>query len=145
MKNYIGFVNDHSGSMASIAKAAMEDYNTNISAVANAASREMLDTVVSVVGVGIGPDVKHHRDGFGVKRQVTISNPNVLKPINTWPVTGGTPLYDGIGDMIDLLSNLPDANSNDVSFLIMVTTDGQEMHSVTYDEDKIKTLIKSKQ
>ena len=56
-KNYIKFVNDHSGSMVSIAKAAMKDYNANIDAVKSAATREMLDTVVSVVGVGIGDDL----------------------------------------------------------------------------------------
>lgn len=33
MKNYIGFINDHSGSMASLATAAMADYNANIAAV----------------------------------------------------------------------------------------------------------------
>jgi hypothetical protein len=123
LKNYIGFVNDHSGSMAGIANAAIADYNANITATKNAASREMLDTVVSVVGVGIG------NNGYGVKRQVVISNPHVLRPVDSWSVDGGTPLWDGIGDMINLLKNLPDANDQNVSFLVLVTTDGDELHS----------------
>jgi len=136
MKNYIGFVNDHSGSMSSLAVAAKNDYNTNITAIKNAADREMLDTVVSVVAVGI-------KDGKGneVKRQVQVSNPHVLKPIDSWPCPGGTPLYDGIGSMIELLQGLPDADNDDVSFLIMITTDGEEMHSKKYNDRNLRTLI----
>lgn len=135
MKNYIGFVNDHSGSMASIAQAAMRDYNTNIAAVRDAATTEMLDTVVSVVGVGIGGTA------HSVTRQVQISNPHVLKPITSWPCPGGTPLYDGIGSMMELLEGLPDAKNPDVSFLVMITTDGEEMHSHKYRTKDIQNAF----
>lgn len=138
MKNYIGFVNDHSGSMQALRYAAMKDYNANIIAVKDAASREMLDTVVSVVGVGFP-------DNYTVTRQVQISNPHVLKPIDKWPTEGGTPLYDGIGSMIELLSSLPDANDPQVSMLVMITTDGQEMHSSKYNRQAIKASIENKQ
>lgn len=135
MKNYIGFVNDHSGSMDSIRNAAMRDYNTNITAIKNAATREMLDTVVSVVGIGLG--------STGVQRQVQISNPHVLKPVTTWPCPGGTPLYDGIADMIELLSGLPDAKDPNVSFLVLVTTDGDEQHSVKHNQLTLKAMIEN--
>jgi hypothetical protein len=137
-KNYIGFVNDHSGSMATLHTAAMNDYNSIITATKNAASAEMLDTVVSVVGIG-------YPSGFGVARQVVISNPHVLKPIENWSTDGGTPLYDGIGDIIDLYSNLPDSKDTNVSFLIMVTTDGEEAHSKKHTFQSITALIKEKQ
>lgn len=136
MKNYIGFVNDHSGSMNKHARAAIADYNTNIGAVKDAATREMLDTVVSVVGVGVG------NGGYGTERQVVVSNPHVLKPITKWSTDGGTPLYDGIADMINLFKSLPDANKEDVSFLIMVTTDGEEQHSRLHNEISLAMLIK---
>jgi hypothetical protein len=140
-KNYIGFVNDHSGSMDSIKYAAMQDYNANITAIKDAATREMLDTVVSVVGIGLP-------SGYGgnhseVKRQVVISNPHVLKPVTSWPCPGGTPLYDGIGEMIELLRSLPDANDPNVSFLIMITTDGEEAHSRKYNSTTLKNLIET--
>lgn len=135
-KNYIGFVNDHSGSMQGIRRAAAADYNANIDAVKTAASREMLDTVVSVVGVGFPR-------GADVTRQVQISNPHVLKPITDWPTDGGTPLYDGIASMINLLKGLPDADNPNVSFLVMVTTDGEESHSRQYDSYSLKKLIES--
>lgn len=137
-KNYIGFVNDHSGSMKGIALAAMKDYNINIAAVKTAATREELDTVVSVVGVG-------YPDGRQVTRQVIVSNPHVLKPITSWDTEGGTPLYDGIGDMVEMLSSLPDAQDSHVSFLVMITTDGEEAHSVKYSKYSIAKLIKKMQ
>lgn len=134
MKNYIGFVNDHSGSMTGLTKAAMTDYNANIAAIKDAATQEMLDTVVSVVGVGFP-------NGHQVTRQVQISNPHVLKPVTNWAVQGGTPLYDGIASMIELLKNLPDANHPDVSFLVMITTDGEECSSRQYNKITLAKLI----
>lgn len=142
MKNYIGFVNDHSGSMSGLAQAAMKDYNTNIDAVVNAANSERLDTVVSVIGFGISPTGGY--PGFGqrqIQRQVVISNPHVLHPKTEWPTPGGTPLYDAVADMIDLFESLPDANSPDVSFLIMVTTDGQEQHSKKWNKYDLSRRI----
>lgn len=134
MKNYIGFVNDHSGSMASLKKAAIKDYNAMISAVKDAANREMLDTVVSTVGIGLG--------GFkNIDRQVVISNPHVLKPVTSWITNSNTPLYDGIGDIIELFLSLPDYNSPDVSFLVSITTDGEEYGSKKYTASSIKNLI----
>ena len=135
-KNYINLVNDHSGSMNSICLAALKDYNTNIGAIKDAATREMLDTVVSVIGIGLGS---------GVERQVVISNPHVLKEAANWPCPGGTPLYDGIGNAIELMDGLPDINDEHVSVLVMVTTDGQEMHSHKYTADSLARLIKARQ
>lgn len=139
MKNYINFVNDHSGSMAhgGKAEAAKKDYNATIAAVKEAATSEMLDTVVSVVGIGL-QDLKR---GGDVLRQVVISNPHVLKPIERWPTPGGTPLFDGIGDIINLCESLPDAKEPDVSFLVQITTDGEEQHSQKENKATIASKI----
>lgn len=142
MKNYFGFVNDHSGSMqGGRARQAIQDYNTNIGAVKDAASREMLDTVVNVIGVGLGQGYRSGHQGYGVKRQVVVSNPHVLKPLTDWPTPGGTPLWDGVGDMIELLESLPDANDPNVSFVIMTTTDGEEGHSEKYTAATLSAKI----
>lgn len=144
MKNHIGFVNDHSGSMSSISIAAMRDYNSQIEAVRNAANIEQMDTVVSSVGVGIGPD-SSGRQGFGTERQFIISNPHVLRPVTSWPTDGGTPLWDGIGNMIELFESLPDYHRPEVSFLVSVTTDGQEMHSRKWNEAILREKIRQLQ
>ena len=134
-KTYFGWVNDHSGSMEKLAAAALKDFNANIEAVKAATSAKELDAVVSVVGIGLG------NNGFGVARQMVNSNPHVLKPATDWPTPGGTPLYDGIGDMIDLLSSLPDVNEDHVSMLVTITTDGEEMHSQKVSHNDLRNRI----
>ena len=114
-KNYISFVNDHSGSMYTLSTAAMKDYNANIKAVKDAATREMLDTVVSVAEVGGNSDVL----------PVVVSNPHVLHQKTSWRASGGTPLWGTTAKLLDMLKNLPDAHKDDVSFLVMITTDGE--------------------
>lgn len=135
-KNYIVLINDHSGSMHTIAMAALKDYNTNIGAIKDAATREMLDTVVSVIGIGLGN---------GVERQIVISNPHVLKAADRWPTPGGTPLYDAMGNAIELLDGLPDIEDEHVSVLVMTTTDGDERHSHKYHSESLAELIKERQ
>lgn len=134
MKNYIGFVNDHSGSMSGLVKAAVKDYNILINSVKNAASKEMLDTVVSTIGIGLPPHSQ-------VERQVMISNPHVLKPVTDWEAYGNTPLYDGIGSMIELFQSLPDYDNPNVSFLVFITTDGAENFSKKYSHRSLGELI----
>jgi hypothetical protein len=141
MKNYVFFVNDHSGSMSSKAHSAMADYNAHIKAVRESATAEMQDTVVSVFGVGMAHGAVSGRQGHGVKRQITISNPHVLQPITYWPVMGGSPLFDGIGMAIEFAQSLPDINDPNVSVLIMTTTDGEEEHSEVFQTEKLRTLI----
>lgn len=119
MKNYISFVNDHSGSMLGLAQAACKDFNANIAAIKDAASAEMLDTVVSVSEVG-----------YNMGLSVTVSNPHVLKPLTEWKASGGTPLWDGINALLKMLLALPDINKPQVSMLVMITTDGEATRSM---------------
>ena len=137
MKNYIGFVNDHSGSMAHLAKAAMKDYNTMIQSVRDAASREMLDTIVSTIGIGLFLNP--------VQRQVVNSNPHVLREVKNWPADNMTPLYDGIYDMIELFESLPDAHEKNVSFLVSVTTDGGENGSRNITQWQLRAKLEQLQ
>lgn len=134
-KTYFGWINDHSNSMEKLAKAALKDFNANIAAVVNATSEKKLDAIVSVIGIGLGDN------GYGTQRQIVNSNPHVLKPMADWETPGGTPLYDAIGDMINLMQSLPDAKEEHVSFLITITTDGDERHSRIWTKAKVKEAI----
>jgi hypothetical protein len=126
LKNYIGISRDHSGSMSNIKRAAARDYNETISNVKEAAVREGIDTVVSVVKCGVG------RINPMVVREATNSSIAVLQPISETQYTtdgGGTPLFDSVGELIDILKAVPDASDPEVSFVVMVITDGLENHS----------------
>ena len=120
MKNYIGFSRDHSGSMRSIAHAAKRDYNDQLATIQGAATLQNQDTIVSTVTIGVGSRAI-------VGREVVNSNVHVLQPLSSYAAdAGGTPMLESVFELIDIMSRVPDANAEDVSFLVMVTTDGQE-------------------
>lgn len=129
-KTYVTFGNDHSGSMGKLANAALKDYNANIAAVKDAATREMQDTIVSVIAFATN-----------VKRDIVVSNPHVLNPKTRWEAGGVTSLWDAVGDAVALMKSLPDYDSKDVSFLVFITTDGEEYGSRTYNAASIRELI----
>jgi len=125
MKNYIGISLDHSASMRDIARAAGRDYNSTIAAIQEGSDEHNIDTIVSVVKSGVGQRAT-------VERSVINSSVNKLQPIpdGKYVADGaGTPLFDSVGDLIEQLEAVPDANSSDVSFVIQVITDGGENSS----------------
>ena len=136
MKNYIGISRDHSGSMTTIAKAALRDYNTSVAVLKEQSQKERQDTVVSVVKCG------GNRRGE-VIRDIVNSNVSVLRPLSSYDTPGtSTPLWDSVGDLIEQLESVPDVNNPDVSFLVMVITDGYENSSRKWSARSIATKIK---
>lgn len=115
MKNYIVFLNDHSGSMTGLAGAAAKDYNATISAIKNAATAEMLDTVVFVTEVGVNSDFEH---------TVMASNPHVLREMTHWRASGSTPMHGALYSALQMVNDMPDIRRPDVSVLVMMTSDG---------------------
>ncbi len=80
-----------------------------------------------------------------VQRESVNSSVSVLKPITTYTAEGNTPLFDSVGDLVELMEKAPDAGESDVSFLVMAITDGQENASKRYNADAISKLIREKQ
>src|SRR6266446_9364157 len=125
-KQYIGLVKDHSGSMAHLSIAAMQDYNTLIEAIKSASEKEDIDTIVSAVKCGVGY-------AGAVEREFVNSSVQRLKPLRIYVTDGSyTPLFDSVGEIIDILEKSPDAKDANVTFLVMVVTDGAENHSVKW-------------
>jgi len=134
-KQYVGIVRDHSGSMAHLSRAALADYNTLIGAVAGAADREDIDTIVSTVKCGVGFQ-------GSVEREVVNSSVSRLKPLTTYVTDGSyTPLFDSVGEIIDILEKAPDAQDANVTFLVTVVTDGIENHSTKWNGRSIGDRI----
>lgn len=134
-KNYIGLARDHSGSMASLARPAMVDYNDTIQGIREAAVTGDRDTIVSTV---------YCFDGL-VRREYINSSIAVLKPLTSFQTAGQTPLFDSVGDLIDLLSATPDILDTQVSYLVMAITDGQENASRLWNADRLKRKIRDLQ
>jgi hypothetical protein len=121
MKNYIGISRDHSGSMISVSRKALEDYNDLIDNIKKETVRSGIDTVLNVVECGI-----REISGRTINRFV-VNNSSIgaVKRITDYPCTGhNTPLFDSVMMLIDRLESVPDYNADDVSFLLMIVTDG---------------------
>lgn len=141
LKNYVGFARDHSGSMRLLTEVAANDYNENIAQIKEQATSLGIDTVVSVVKCGVGSAGR-------VERDVVNSSVNALAPLakGDYVADGGsTPLFDSVGELIDMFSAVPDAADPKVSFLIMITTDGQENSSKKWNGKSLGQRIKELQ
>ena len=135
MKQYVGIARDHSVSMQGITRAARDDYNDNIAAIQEAGRENSIDTIVSTV-----------KFGQGVQREVVNSNVNVLQPLFAYEANqGSTSLWDAVGELITLLEAVPDRNDPNVSFLIMVITDGEENSSRKWSGSSLATKIRALQ
>lgn len=140
MRNYIAFARDHSGSMSGLTAAAAKDYNATIAAVREGSITNNQDTLVSVLEFGYG--------GTNLVRTITKhASVTALTKLKTTDYSAGghgTPLFDAVGDAIELLEKVPDRSDPTVSFLVMVTTDGLENASRRWTSrsiaDKIRTL-----
>lgn len=132
MKQYIGIVRDHSGSMYSLKTAAMKDYNDTIAAIKTAAAGNDIPTNISVAEIG----------GFGV-RSVIDQNLDAVKPLTYYQTDGGTPLFDGVASLVEFFSGVRDRDES--TFLIMAITDGEENQSKSDWARNIEANIKKHQ
>ena len=125
--------------MYNITSAAAKDYNDNIIAIREAALTHKLDTIVSVVKCGVGSRAL-------VERETVNSNVQILQPIREYVADGsGTPLWDSVGELIEIMATVPDASDPEVSFLVMVITDGQENQSVKWTAQQLSNRIQALQ
>ena len=121
MKNYVGISRDHSVSMSRVAKAAMQDYNALIESFKQNTIRSGIDTVMSVVECGTKV-AGYTKNRFDVQN----SSISAVKPLQSYKTDGScTPLFESVQMLVDQLNNVPDRNSDDVSFLVMIVTDGE--------------------
>lgn len=136
LKNYIGFVRDHSGSMKNLRKAATQDFNDSLRAAQHARISEDQETLVSVVTCGPYRMVSRAVVNTAVERVPALTN---------YAADDGTPLFDAVGEVIDILESVPDRDDPNVSFLVSVTTDGHENCSQKWTGPKIATRIRELQ
>jgi len=120
MKTYLSLITDNSGSMRHLAHVAKQDFNEQLGTIQHAAKATDQDIIASHLTIGQG-----HRAIVG--REIVNSNVHAIKPLVTYPAdAGGTPMIAAANAAIDLMEAVPDYNDPEVSFLVMLTTDGQE-------------------
>lgn len=120
MKQYIGISRDHSGSMRNIAHLAMKDYNEQIAAIKESAIRFGIDTILSTMScstVVAGRTVNQF--------DTILSSISAVKTMRSYDAGGNnTQLFDSVFALIEQFERVPDYNSPDVAFTLMILTDG---------------------
>jgi hypothetical protein len=136
MKTYIGISRDHSGSMDRITRPAARDYNATIASIKENSEKQGQDTIVSVVKCGVG-------GGTGIVREVVNSSVQSLKPMleSAYEAEGMTPLFDSVGELIEMFEALPDAKDSNVSFVIMAITDGADNQSPKWKHRLARKIV----
>lgn len=118
MRQFIGIAKDHSGSMYSLTRPAIKDYNETLKSIQTASAETDIDTIASVV-----------RFGGSVQFDARETSVRELRPLTHYPTGGGTPLFDAVDTLIDNLASNPAAKQKDATFLVMAITDGEENQS----------------
>lgn len=123
--------------MRTLRHAAASDYNQLIKDLKNSSGD--IDTIVSVVKCGVGPAAL-------VEMETVNSSVGALKPVTNYVADGhGTPLFDSVGKLIEQMESAPDAKGDDVSFLVMAVTDGQNNRDNHWDANRLRNKIRELQ
>jgi uncharacterized protein YegL len=127
---YIGFVQDHSGSMSTNVDLAISNFNEQRATLLKE-DDDTMDNVVTVVE-------------FDDQIHCNIENMPIseVKQMESWWTGGMTALYDAIGYCINNIKQKMDADKRtDKAALIVVQTDGHENCSSDYEGEKGRQRI----
>lgn len=108
---------DRSGSMQSIQRQAVDTFNQNVKSIQEGASKSGQEATISLVTFGGDIQTKYLCDPVSGLRTLDYSE---YRP------DGQTPLFDAVGRMIEKLKDRKDANDENVSYMFIVITDGEE-------------------
>lgn len=132
--NHIAFVVDRSYSMSSIRAKVVKVFNNQLARVKENAKRSGQMTFVSYYTFSTRVDKPHFFARPAAK----------VQPLKSLAVTGMTALIDATGQTIVDLSKVKGAKDRNVSFLVIVLTDGYENASRKY-KAKIGKMIQDVQ
>lgn len=132
------FVLDESGSMARIRGETIKALNEYLETIRESTKgQDVFIRVTTFGGPYVGP----------TKELMPMTAIEKVKPVdpNSYNPSGGTPLFDAVGEATEHLSGLFDAGKENVAFLLITVTDGGENQSVKFTGKKIQTAIEKNQ
>ncbi len=132
--NHVVFVIDRSGSMGSIRQKVVSVFNSQLAEVKKNADATGQATFVTLYTFHSNVDAPR----FFAKPIAQVAK------LGSITCTGATALLDATGQAIVDLQGVPGAAADNVSFLILVLTDGYENNSRKY-KSKIQSMIRSAQ
>jgi uncharacterized protein YegL len=133
-KTIVSILLDKSGSMSSTKDLAINDYNEQIQKL-KSLSKDGNEIKVCLIAFN-----------HNVEEILWLEDPKNIQETNleNYIPDGGTSLYDAIGYSIKKIDETVEKDDN-IGFLFIIISDGQERDSSNYTSKDIKKLIESKQ
>jgi len=125
---------DRSGSMQPIRKNAVDTYNQNARSIRDGAKNSGQEATISLTTFG-GSVLTHH---FCDPVDSLSSEYSDYRPMGT------TPLFDAVANMIYKLKDRKDSEDDNVSYMFIIITDGEENAS-SIQADEFNRLVASVQ
>lgn len=127
---YIGFVQDHSGSMERNKKLAVDNFNEQRAKLLKE-DDETMDNLVTIVE--FDDDIHCNVDNMPISE---------VKKLDNWWVGGMTALYDAIAFCINNIKKKMDTDTReDKAALVIIQTDGAENASSDYEGEEGRMRI----
>ena len=135
LKNYVVLILDKSGSMSSLKNEVVGGFNAQVAEIKKKNDEFGMETKVCLVTFStlVDEPILWVED---IDKVIPLTN-------ETYVPDGWTAMYDAIGTTVESLLKLPDVNNEDVSFLVVVISDGQENHSTKFNAAKIAEIVTS--
>jgi Mg-chelatase subunit ChlD len=135
LKNYVLMILDKSGSMTALQNEIVGGFNDQLKVIREENTKYGMKSLVSLVTFSSRVDTPiAWLEDIDTIKELTAEE---YKP------DGMTAMYDAIGDSIEKLMQVPDANDEGTAFLVIIISDGQENNSTKYTGQKIAELIDS--
>lgn len=134
-KTYLGIGRDHSGSMQSITRAALRDYNETIVSVRASSEENGQHTFTTVVRFGVNN---------GVDVETELMPIAGVMPLTTYTAHGQTPMFDATGLLIEKFEQIARIDPT-AAFIVMIITDGEENGSRRWNSHSLMTKIRQLQ
>jgi uncharacterized protein YegL len=111
---------DRSGSMQPIQRQAVDTFNQNVRSIREGAEKSGQEATISLATFGGNIETKFFCDPVQTLQTYDY---------NEYHPGGGTPLFDAVGRMITKLQDRKDSSDENVSYMFIVITDGEENSS----------------
>jgi uncharacterized protein YegL len=131
--NRVAIVLDKSGSMLPIKKKTLEALNKNIVTIKEQAAQSGQDTTVTLVTFGSRVDQEFFNRPVDSLKELRDGD---------YRIDGMTALFDAVGQTIERFQAMPDSGEKNVSFLILVITDGAENASSRWNPASLNAEIR---
>lgn len=133
LKNYVVIILDKSGSMASLQNEVVGGFNQNVEEIKKKNAELGMETVVCLVTFSTFVD----------EPKLWLESIDKVVPLTQkdYEPDGMTAMRDAVGSTIEKLQKVSDANDENVSFLVIVISDGQENNSKNYSSEKLAELV----